>query len=210
MKRGIVKVLCILSAFFIILSSQGCAYGMLGEATEIDSLKVITPEQIESIFAEISLEETDKYPDETDEEGNGVVFWLEGGSVWHISQFCPSIEKADPEKVKHGSQQDALDSGKKRACKVCGDGTEVVTSDNAEVLQDGTSEPLADQVSDKYPKEYTEDGQLIVFWLENSNVWHISRSCSSLSRSDPAKIIHGVEADAIAAGKERPCKTCSK
>ena len=182
---------------------------MLGEDTDPDAPKALTPEQIESIFAEISYDEADKYPEETDSNGNCVVFWLEGGSVWHISKACPSIEKADPAKVKQGSQQDAAAAGKKRECKVCGSGAEITVSEDTDDSVDST-DAVTELNGDKYQKEYTEDGQLLVFWLDSSKVWHVSRYCSSLSRSDPSKIIEGVEADAIAAGKERPCKTCSK
>lgn len=209
MKRSFIKLMCVLCAAAMFLSIQGCAAGMLGENTDPDTPIALTPEQIESIFAEISFEEQDKYPDETDDNGNCIVFWLDGGSVWHISQLCPSIKGADPAKVKQGSIQSAFDAGKKRECKVCGDGKEVEISNDTDVSVSHT-DALTELNVDKYQQEYSEDGKLIVFWLESSNVWHISRYCSSLSRSDPSKIIEGFESDAIAAGKERPCKTCSK
>lgn len=45
-----------------------------------------------------------------------------------------------------------------------------------------------------------------VYWTPNGSVWHITKECSSLSRSK--NIVSGSESDAIAAGKERVCKRC--
>ena len=200
-----------LLAVAIMLFTCGCAISNFGVSTEPDSLKVLTPEDIESIFAEISYETTEKYPTETNESGNVVVFWLEGGSVWHLSRSCSTVKKADSSKVKSGSVQDALNDGKERACKICG------TNSNYTGIV-GTSTEIdteelnieSESVTEKYQKEYTDDGELIVFWLESGKVWHESRSCSSLSRSNPDKLIQGSAAEAVAAGKERVCKNCSE
>ena len=140
---------------------------------------------------EISIEEKEKYPSETDEGGREIVFWLDGGSVWHVSQLCSSIKKADPSVVKNGSVADAQNSGKERPCKICGSDFEyteiTVTTNHIDV----TAEVSTDSETQKYPREYGEDGEIIVFWLESGKVWHLSKHCSSLSRSDPEKIIKG-------------------
>jgi hypothetical protein len=208
-KLYIKNILLVLIAL-ILLCSVGCAEYGIGVSTEPDSLKVLTPEEIESIFAEISIEEKEKYPSETDESGREIVFWLDGGSVWHVSQLCSSIKKADPSVVKNGSVADAQNSGKERPCKICGSDFEyteiTVTTNHIDV----TAEVSTDSETQKYPREYGEDGEIIVFWLEGGKVWHWSRQCSSLSRSNPEKIIKGSVSDAINAGKERACKNCSE
>lgn len=184
----------------------------IGESTEPDSLKVLTPEEIESIFTAISYEESEKYPVETDANGMNVVFWLEGGAVWHVSRACSTIEKADPSKVNSGMVRDAMKSGKERPCKICGKDAEYPESLGTDTPDDSSgieAESISAVETEKYPKEYGEDGELVVFWVESGKVWHESRHCSSLSRSDPAKILHGSVTDAVASGKERVCKNCS-
>ena len=209
MKTVYVKFLCILLTVLILLFSCGCTEHYFGVSTEPDSLKVLTPEEIESIFAEISYEVTEKYQVVTNESGDDIVFWLDGGSVWHISQDCSTVKKADISNVNSGSVQDALSCGKERPCKICGKNYEYSENTEHSVQADISSQIVTEQLTEKYPKEYDKDGDLIVFWLESSKVWHESRYCSSLSRSDPNKIIQGSVEDGIAAGKERACKNCA-
>jgi hypothetical protein len=45
-----------------------------------------------------------------------------------------------------------------------------------------------------------------VYWVKNGEVWHVSRECSSLSRSK--EILTGTVSEAIQVGKERVCKRC--
>ena len=206
-KSGIKFSLAVLSVL-VLTFSCGCRTFKIGVSTEPESLKVLTPEDIESIFAEISYETTEKYPSETDENGSLIVFWLEGGAVWHVSQYCSTVNKSDPEKVKNGSVQEAIDSGKERPCRICGkniDYTPITEPESGVSYTDTDLQPE----TEKNPKEYSEDGELIVFWLDGGKVWHESRYCSSLSRTDPEKIKQGSAAEALAAGKERVCKNCS-
>lgn len=51
-----------------------------------------------------------------------------------------------------------------------------------------------------------EDPEL-VYWTENGSVYHLKKDCSSLRRS--TNILQGSIAEALAAKKERVCKTCS-
>ncbi len=212
MKTYILKLGAVFLAAFLLMFSAGCVDTCLGVSTEPDSLKVITPEEIESIFAAISNEVTDKYPTETDANGSEIVFWLEGGAVWHVSRACSTIKKAESSKVKSGSAEDALQSGKERPCRICGENaeyTESAETNTGVVTIYNNSEVVSEYETEKYPKEYGEDGEIVVFWLDGGKVWHESRYCSSLSRSDPAKLIYGSVAEALAAGKERACKNCS-
>ena len=47
----------------------------------------------------------------------------------------------------------------------------------------------------------------VVYWTESGSVYHVTDQCSSLKHSE--KILHGSVEEALAAKKERPCKTCS-
>ena len=48
----------------------------------------------------------------------------------------------------------------------------------------------------------------VVYWSEGGTVYHITDQCSTLRRSK--MILHGTVEEALAAKKERPCKTCTK
>ena len=50
----------------------------------------------------------------------------------------------------------------------------------------------------------SDDGA--VYWVKGGEVWHVKKTCSSLSRSKT--ILSGSVDDAIAAGKTRVCKRC--
>ena len=207
--KYIKKVFRISLLFVVLILLSGCSVNGFGVDTEPDSLKVLSPEEIESIFSEISYEITEKYPVETDANGIEIVFWFEGGSVWHISQSCSTVKKSDPTKVYSGTVQDALQNGKQRPCKICGANVEYPEFTESTTYADSELETSPVTETDKYHKEYNEDGSIRVFWLDSGKVWHESRYCSSLARSDPDKIIHGSVDDAVSAGKERVCKNCS-
>ncbi len=51
-----------------------------------------------------------------------------------------------------------------------------------------------------------QTGNIIVYWTAGGSVYHIDRSCSSLSNS--TAILSGSMKKAEAAGKERACKRC--
>lgn len=202
----------LLISILIIVQLTSCIERFTGEETELDDVDIITPEDIESIFASISYEVTERYPTETDISGNKIVFWLKGGSVWHISRACGSIVKADESSVLYGTVSDALTSGKERPCKVCSNNEDVSAyfdenSKDYEITSSNISYENFD--TEKYPKEYDQQGEIVVFWVEGGTVWHDSKYCSSLSRTDAENIHFGNISDAIAAGKERACKKCS-
>ena len=48
-----------------------------------------------------------------------LVFWTEGGSVYHKALDCYHLK--DAKSIQSGSIQAAIDSGKEKACSVCGD-----------------------------------------------------------------------------------------
>ena len=95
------RILCIFLALAMLMSVVGCVERFIGEETEYSTGEVLTPEMIESIFEEISVSVTDKYPTETLNDGQILVHWLKGGSVWHASLNCGSLQKALPRLLRH-------------------------------------------------------------------------------------------------------------
>ena len=57
--------------------------------------------------------------DETEQNWDGVtVYYTESGSVWHKSADCSALKKS--QNVLTGTQTQAEEAGKERACKKCG------------------------------------------------------------------------------------------
>lgn len=187
----------------------GCVERFTGDSTEADTLKVLTPEDIESIFAAVSHEVTERYPAETDESGNRIVYWLEGGKVWHESRACGTIENSEQDKVMSGSREDAVAAGKERPCKVCGADSDYSAPDQTGTDAD-TAEDITVEETERYPKDYAQNGELVVYWLEGGKVWHESRACGTVNNATPEKLYSGTRREAVAAGKERPCKICGE
>lgn len=56
----------------------------------------------------------------TDKEGHTndqIVFWVEGGSVWHTDKSCSSLLRS--KNILSGTIDQAMKAGKSRACKIC-------------------------------------------------------------------------------------------
>ena len=80
MKRLSIVAMLARVLLFVLLFS-GCVDRFTGENSGSETPKVLTPEDIESIFASVTDNEIDKYPSDTDEAGNEIVYWLKGGEV---------------------------------------------------------------------------------------------------------------------------------
>ncbi len=80
-----------------------------GELSETDSDE-ITSEK------DIAQDETDENNDNSD----SIVFWTEGGSVWHISPTCSHIKNSS-KKIFAGTTNDAVKAGKTKQCASCSD-----------------------------------------------------------------------------------------
>jgi hypothetical protein len=200
------RILAIIAQILLLaLSLSGCVERFTGDSTEPGTPKVLTPEDIEAIFASVTVDEIDKYPTETDTAGNEIVYWLKGGEVWHSSKFCGSISRAEPDAILQGTIADAMVAGKKRACKTCSDGDESSSADTSDVIINDTVD-TTDPVSET---ELAVDGETIVYWLKNGTVWHLDSNCRSLAGSDKSSIISGALKDAYSHGKERGCKNCA-
>lgn len=200
--RCIFCLLIILRALFF----SSCIDRLYGFETDYSTGVLLTPEMIDSIIDAATVEKIEKYSVETAENGELIVYWLSGGSVWHASKACSSV--ADGNNVKHGFVSDAIAEGKDRPCKICTKNLDYVQP-NEEISSETEEDLTSVEETLKYPKDYSEDGTLLVYWTKSGSVWHESSSCSSLSKTAKDNLVCGSTDDAISAGKERACKKCS-
>ncbi len=206
MKINIKSITMAVTCFLLISVFFGCETFPYGVSTSYATGRYLTPEEIESIFDEISIETDEAYPTETYEDGELSVFWLKGGSVWHISRSCASVAESDPNELFVGRISDAINAGKKRACKRCA--PEYQEHTETESVSDSTAATETTEIN-KYSTEYDQFGNLIVYWLKGGSVWHESKQCSVVAKADESNLICGNIADALSAGKKRSCKICS-
>ena len=202
----------ILAAFLLtaVMLLSACIDRLYGFDTELPTGEVLTPEMIESIIDAATVVEPEKYPTETDESGSLIVYWLPGGSVWHASKDCSSVAKSDPTKVISGSIANAISEGKDRACQKCSKDIDYdVPLLDIDIGNDIHTSALQSSEVSVSSDATMNDKEQSVYWTKGGSVWHLSDSCSSLSKTDPADIVSGSEDEAIAAGKERACKKCS-
>ena len=61
--------------------------------------------------------DTNSVTEESSMEGGFEVYWLEGGSVWHISPKCRYLENKE---YLSGSEDEAKEAGKSKICSSCG------------------------------------------------------------------------------------------
>lgn len=202
-----------LFAFALLLSAllTSCIDRLYGFETDYSTGIPLTPEMIESIIDAATITEVEKYTAETDESGNLIVYWLPGGSVWHTSKNCSSLAKASADDVSNGSIGEAVSEGKDRPCKVCSEELSYTVESNDGYVSNEASQELSVGVEEtlKYPNDYSDDGNLLVYWTKSGSVWHESSSCSSLINTPKENLICGSEEEAISAGKDRACKKCS-
>ena len=205
-KIGIVFYIIILSAVSLLSS---CVDRLYGFDTDYPTGELLTPEMIDSIIDAATVEEIEKYPIETDLNGDLIVYWLPTGSVWHASKNCSSVSGAD--NALSGSITNAVSAGKKRPCKNCAEDIDyaAVTEVDAQTSEYSEGDTSVEQKQNKYPKDYSADGILLVYWTKSGTVWHESASCPSLANTDKENILCGNSDEAIVAGKERACKKCS-
>lgn len=78
------------------------------------------------------------------------------------------------------------------------------TKNSAESMP-ATAETM--QTVESTPVASSDEVVSVVYWTENGTVYHLKKDCSSLRHS--TYILQGSIAEALAAKKERVCKTCS-
>jgi len=120
MKR---KLSFLLLIFIVGLTLVGCSNFIYGDE-DFYSGKKLSAEDLESIKQ--SFEET-TVPHETDVDGNIIVYWTSGGTVYHYSKDCSSLSRSKA--IESGSIEDAIDAGKSKACSICGDVEETVDAE---------------------------------------------------------------------------------
>ena len=88
--------------------------GIFGTAEETSAMVEETSAVVEDSFDSTETTET-----EEDSAAEGMVYWTEGGSVYHTNRDCRHLQKAKD--VLQGSQERAARLGKERLCSACGD-----------------------------------------------------------------------------------------
>lgn len=194
---------------FPLLLLSSCVDRLYGFETDYSTGVPLTPEMIESIIDAATVIQPEIYPTETDSSGSLIVYWLPGGSVWHASKSCSSVERS--KNARNGSIVTAISEGKNRPCQICSGNIEYTVESEVTICQGDFSEDIssAESETQKYPKEYSQDGKLLVYWTKSGSVWHESSSCSSLANTPIENLVCGSEDEALSAGKERACKKCS-
>ena len=105
------KLLCLIMICLLLSSCRG------GDG--FDGGRPISKEELASLSAALLTNTAE--PEEATRgqaEGFYLVFWTDGGSVYHMTMDCRHLKNA--KSIRSGSIQAALDSGKGKACSVCG------------------------------------------------------------------------------------------
>ncbi len=94
---------------------------LLSACTPTENLEAgdsLSPEGLASLSAELFTEAEE--PDTADGFHNReIVYWTEGGTVYHRDRDCYHLKKA--ETVVEGSVKHARKEGKERVCSACGE-----------------------------------------------------------------------------------------
>lgn len=121
------KILNSTILIILILSLSGCA-SYFNSERELYAGEEITPNQLYEISQALveSNNDTDKIEDvtepfvqDTDNEGNLLVYWTKSGEVWHINKECSAL--ANSVNIESGTEEVAIVNGKERLCKRCGE-----------------------------------------------------------------------------------------
>ena len=204
-----IRFVILLTVLSTMLLQSSCIDRLYGYETDYSTGVPLTPEMIDSIIDAATIVQPEKYPTETNSNGDLIVYWLPGGSVWHASSACSSVERSD--NAHSGSIANAVSEGKERPCQTCSGDIDYVVEFEVTISQSEFPEDISSSEVEthKYPKEYSEDGKLLVYWTKSGSVWHESSSCSSLANTPIENLVCGSEDEALSAGKERACKKCS-
>ena len=80
--------------------------------------KPLTRDELASLSAELFTEAAEPETMGNRFSSRVVVYWTEGGGVYHYDRNCYHLKRADA--VESGSVKHAWSLGKERACSVCG------------------------------------------------------------------------------------------
>lgn len=144
-----------------------------------------------------SSENTQILPSGIDDDAT--VYWVKSGSVYHRDPDCAQQRRSSD--IMSGT---AAQSGKNFACRFCCGKSE----DNAEEtkLPSGNAESTGSTESGGSANitETIPDESQTVYWTPGGSVYHSSKSCPSLAKSENVK-----SGTVKESGKSRLCKKCA-
>ena len=144
-----------------------------------------------------SSENTQIMPSGIDDDAT--VYWVKSGSVYHRDPDCAQLRRSSD--IMSGT---AAQSGKNFACRFCCGKSE----DNAEEtkLPSGDAESTGSTESGGSANitETIPDESQTVYWTPGGSVYHSSKSCPSLAKSENVK-----SGTVKESGKSRLCKKCA-
>ena len=144
-----------------------------------------------------SSENTQILPSGIDDDAT--VYWVKSGSVYHRDPDCAQLRRSSD--IMSGI---AAQSGKNFACRFCCGKSE----DNAEEtkLPSGNAESTGSTESGGSANitETIPDESQTVYWTPGGSVYHSSKSCPSLAKSENVK-----SGTVKESGKSRLCKKCA-
>lgn len=88
-------------------------------AASPDGSGAISREDLIRIKAELLGTETDTPLTDGRTTDTDIVYWTDGGSVWHISRDCSYLEGKLPDGVNAGTEKQAKEAGKTHVCSRC-------------------------------------------------------------------------------------------
>ena len=112
--RRILMVLILLTALLCSCGANEATVSYNGtelSAEEIFELSESFPRETES------ESEAETKPEETVEPADGIVYFSEGGEVWHEWRTCGHLSQKN--EIICGSIEDAIAAGKERGCSFC-------------------------------------------------------------------------------------------
>ena len=132
-------------------------------------------------------------------DDDATVYWVKSGSVYHRDPDCAQLRRSSD--IMSGT---AAQSGKNFACRFCCGKSE----DNAKEtkLPSGNAESTGSTESGGSANitETIPDESQTVYWTPGGSVYHSSKSCPSLAKSENVK-----SGTVKESGKSRLCKKCA-
>ena len=132
-------------------------------------------------------------------DDDATVYWVKSGSVYHRDPDCAQLRRSSDIMSVTAAQ-----SGKNFACRFCCGKSE----DNAEEtkLPSGIDESTGSTESGGSANitETIPDESQTVYWTPGGSVYHSSKSCPSLAKSENVK-----SGTVKESGKSRLCKKCA-
>ena len=144
-----------------------------------------------------SSENTQILPSGIDDDAT--VYWVKSGSVYHRDPDCAQRRRSSD--IMSGT---AAQSGKNFACRFCCGKNE--DNDEETKLPSGNAESTGSTESGGSANitETIPDESQTVYWTPGGSVYHSSKSCPSLAKSENVK-----SGTVKESGKSRLCKKCA-